>query len=66
MEIQPATSDMPINCSAPTKEIICSAIEHVKNDKYDGIYSIPAVALNGVVETSVDILCPLFGKIRNE
>ena len=65
-EILPATSDLPIKCCTPTKEEISSAIKQLKNGKSAGPDSIPAEALKADVETSVDLLHPLFSKIWEE
>lgn len=62
-EIPPAESDLPIRCGAPTKEEICSAIKQLKNGKSAGPDSIPAEALKADIETSVELLHPLFCKI---
>ncbi|KAK7107318.1 hypothetical protein V1264_015265 [Littorina saxatilis] len=65
-DIPPAASDLPIECCAPTKEEISSAIKQLKNGKSAGPDSIPAEALKTDVETSVEILYPLFCKIWEE
>ncbi|KAK3759649.1 hypothetical protein RRG08_062181 [Elysia crispata] len=65
-DIQPAENDLPINCEAPTKEEIRGAINHLRNGKATGPDGIPAEALKADVETSVEMLHPLFIKIWEE
>ncbi|KAL3872436.1 hypothetical protein ACJMK2_040364 [Sinanodonta woodiana] len=62
-DVPPAESDLPIECGAPTKEEIRSAIKHLKSGKSAGPDNIPAEALKADVETSVELLYPLFCKI---
>jgi hypothetical protein len=65
-DIQPADRDLPIDCRAPTKEEIRQAIKQLKNGKAGGPDGIPAEALKADLETSVDMLHPLFQKIWEE
>ena len=65
-DIQPAENDLPINCEAPTKEEIRRAINHLRDGKATGPDGIPAEALKADVETSVEMLHPLFIKIWEE
>ncbi|KAL3888482.1 hypothetical protein ACJMK2_000849, partial [Sinanodonta woodiana] len=44
-DVPPAESDLPIECGAPTKEEIRSAIKHLKSGKSAGPDNIPAEAL---------------------
>ncbi|KAL5016141.1 hypothetical protein ScPMuIL_005730, partial [Solemya velum] len=64
--IQPADSNLLIDCNAPTKEEIHKAIKQQKNGKSAGPDSIPKEALKADIETSVEILHPLFKKIWEE
>ena len=61
--IHPAEDDLPINCDRPAREEIKKAIQQLKNNKASGPDDIPAEALKAVVDTSVELLYPLFGKI---
>ncbi|XP_055873600.1 uncharacterized protein LOC129924028 [Biomphalaria glabrata] len=61
-EIPPAARDLPIKCSAPTKEEIRSAIKQLKNGKFAGRDSIPFEALKTDIDTSVKLHYPLFCK----
>ena len=54
------------NLETTTKEEICRAINHLKNGKATGPDGIPAEALKADVETSVEMLHPLFIKIWEE
>ena len=65
-DIQPADIDLPINCTAPTKEEISKAIKKLKNGKAPGPDEIPAEALKADVDTTVELLYPLFQKIWEE
>ncbi|KAL6459686.1 hypothetical protein MHYP_G00314450 [Metynnis hypsauchen] len=65
-KIPPAARDLPINCCAPTKDEIRSAIMQLKNGKSAGPDSIPAEALKADAMTSVELLYPLFCKIWEE
>nr|KAG5692145.1 hypothetical protein BaRGS_020693 [Batillaria attramentaria] len=62
-DIPPAQDDMPIDCDAPTKEEIRKAIKQLRNGKATGPDNIPAEALKADVETSTEMLYPLFRKI---
>ena len=64
--IHPAEEDLPINCDRPAREEIKKAIQQLKNNKASGPDHIPAEALKAVVDTSVELLYPLFGKIWEE
>ena len=59
-----ADSDLPINCSAPTKEEIQNSIKPLRNGKAAGPDNIPAEALR--VRTNVELLYPLFNNIWEE
>ena len=65
-DIQPADIDLPIDCNAPTKEEIRQAIKKLKSGKAPGPDDIPAEALKADVETTVELLHPLFQKIWEE
>jgi len=52
-DIQPADSDRPIDCSAPTKEEIQNAIKQLRNGKAAGPDNIPAEALKVDIMTNV-------------
>ena len=62
----PAEDDLPINCDIPAREEIKKAIQQLKKNKASGPDDIPAEALKAVVDTSVELLYPLFGKIWEE
>ena len=64
--IHPAEDDLPINCDRPAREEIKKAIQQLKNNKASGPDDIPAEALKAVVDTSVELLYPLFEKIWEE
>ncbi|KAI0235174.1 hypothetical protein LSAT2_014355 [Lamellibrachia satsuma] len=59
-DIQPAETDIPIDCNKPTREEIKKAIAHMKNGKVAGPDGIPAEALKADVNTSVEMLYCLF------
>lgn len=63
MDIQPAESDLPIVCDAPSEEEIHKAAKQLKNGKSTGADNIPAEALKADVETSAEMLYPLFQDI---
>ena len=65
-DIQPADSDLSIDCSAPTKEEIQNAITQLRNGKAAGPDNIPAEALKVDIRTKVELLYPLFNKIWEE
>ena len=62
-DIQPADNDLLIDCNSPTKEEISRAIKQLRNGKAAGPDCIPAEALKADLETSVEMLHPLFMKI---
>ena len=64
--IEPATVDLPIRCDKPTKEEIKKAITLMKNGKAAGPDDIPAEALKVDLNTSVEMLYPLFERIWEE
>ena len=51
---------MTITCTVPTKEEIQKAIIQLKNGKAAGPDDISAEALKVYIDTSVEMLCPLF------
>ena len=65
-DIPEAEFDLPINCEKPSKEEIRRAIKMTKNGKAAGPDEIPAEAMKGDIETSVEILYQLFGRIWEE
>lgn len=65
-DLQEADSDLLIECHPPTKGEIRIAIKQLKNGKATGPDGIPAEALKTDLETSVEILHPLFTKIWEE
>ena len=62
-DIQPAETDLPIECNKHTREEIQKAIAHMKNGKVAGPDGIPAEALKADVNTSVEMLYSLFEEI---
>ena len=62
-DIQPADIDLPIDCSAPTKEEIRRAIMKLKSGRAAGPDDIPAEALKAEVEITAELFHPLFQKI---
>ncbi|XP_043943589.1 uncharacterized protein LOC122815288, partial [Protopterus annectens] len=64
--IEPANEDLPINCEKPSKEEIRKAIIQMKNGKAAGPDNIPAEALKADLNTSVEMLYPLFERIWAE
>nr|KAG5693079.1 hypothetical protein BaRGS_010638 [Batillaria attramentaria] len=64
--IPEAERDLEIDCGAPTKQEIVRAIKKMKNGKAAGPDGIPAEALKADVETTAEMLLPLFEKIWNE
>ena len=62
-DIQPAETDLPIDCNKPTREEIKKAIAHMKNGKVAGPDGIPAEALKADVNTSVEMLYSLYEEI---
>ncbi len=65
-EIPPAEESLPITLDPPTKEEIMKAITLLKNGKSAGPDGIPAEALKADLQTSVDMLYPLFVRIWEE
>ena len=65
-DIQPANSDLPVDCSTPTKEEFQNAIKELRNDKAAGPDNIPAKALKVDIRTNIELLYPLFNKIWEE
>lgn len=65
-DIQPAERDLPIACDIPSKEEIHKAIRQLRNGKAAGPDNIPAEALKADVETSVEMLYPLFSRPLGE
>ena len=65
-DIPPADDDLPVHCDQPIKKEIHQAIKQLKNGKSAGPNSIPAEAVETDVETSVELLHPLFKKIFEE
>ena len=64
-DIQPAETDLPIDCNKPTRDKIKKPIAHMKNGKVAGPDGIPAEALKADVKTSVEMLCSLFDLRRS-
>ena len=62
-DIQPAIVNLPINCDKPTKEEIRRAIKDLNNNKATEPDGIPAEALKTDIDTSVELLYPLFTEI---
>jgi Reverse transcriptase (RNA-dependent DNA polymerase)/Domain of unknown function (DUF6451)/Endonuclease/Exonuclease/phosphatase family len=65
-DIEAADIDLLIDCNTPTKAEIYMAIKQLRNGKAPGPYGIPAEALKIDLETSVEMLYPLFMKIWEE
>ena len=65
-DIQAADIDLLIDCNTPTKAEIYMAIKQLRNGKAPGPDGIPAEALKIDLETSVEMLYPLFMKIWEE
>ena len=65
-DIPEAEFDLPINCGKPTKEEIRDAIKRTRNGKAAGPDEIPAEAMKGDINTAVNILYSLFGRIWEE
>lgn len=57
---QPAENDLQIVCDVSSKEEIHKAIKQLRNGKSTGPDNIPAEALQADVDTSVEMLYPLF------
>jgi len=64
--IEPAESDLNINCEKPSKLEIRKAILHLRNGKATGPDDIPAEALKADIDTTTELLYTLFGKIWDE
>ena len=64
-DIQPADSDLPSDCSAPTEEIQ-NSIKQLRNGKAGGPDNISAEALKVDIRTNRELLYPLFTKIWEE
>ena len=62
-EIQPADLDLPISCEKPSRIEIRKTIMKLKNGKAAGADNIPAEALKADVDTTVEMLYPLFARI---
>ena len=65
-DTHPADSDLPIYCSALTKEEIQSAIKQLRNGKAAGPDNIPAETLKVDIRPNVEMLYPLFNKIWDD
>ena len=65
-DIEAADIDLLIDCNTPTKAEIYMAIKQLRNGKAPGPDGIPAEALKIDLETSVEMLYPLFMKIWEE
>ena len=65
-DVQPADSDLTIDCNPPTKEEIQNAIKQLRNGKAAGPDNIPAEAMKADIRTNVELLYPLFNKIWDE
>ena len=65
-DIPSAYVGLPMDCDPPTRKEIYQAIKQLKNGKSAGLDSIPAETLKRDVETSVELLYPLFKKIWEE
>ena len=65
-DIQPAIADLPISGDRPNREEIRKAIQKLKSGKAAGPDNIPAEALQADIDTTVEMLYPLFGKIWEE
>ncbi|XP_076452167.1 uncharacterized protein LOC143287768 [Babylonia areolata] len=64
--INPADGDLDINCGNPTREEVRKATKLLRNGKAAGPDDIPAEALKADLETTVEMLYPLFEKIWEE
>ena len=65
-DIQPAVEDLQINCNPRSRGEIRRAIKQLRNNKAPGPDAIPAEALKADIETTVDMLHPLFEQIWKE
>ena len=64
-DIQPADSDLPIDCCVPTKEEIQNAIKKLKNGKAAGPDNTPAEALKEAQTLSCSTLFSMRSGKRN-
>ena len=62
-DIAEAEIDIDIDCDPPISEEIICAIKKMKNGKAAGPDGIPGEAFKADVETTADMLLPLFVKI---
>ena len=65
-DILPAEADLLINCGQPTRQELKKAIRQMKSGKAAGPGGIPAKAMKADIDTSVEMLYPLCGKIWEE
>ena len=65
-DIPERDTDLPISCDPPSREEIRKAIRHLKNNKAAGPDDCCAEAFKADIETSVELLYPLFKKIWEE
>lgn len=63
VDIQPAENDLPIVCDVTSKEEIHKAIKQLRNGKSTGPDNIPPEVQKADVDTSVEMLYPLFRDI---
>lgn len=61
-DIQPAGKDLPISCDTPSRKEIRRAVQQ-KNCKATWPDNIPAKALKADMDTTVEMLYPLFRKV---
>ena len=61
-ETQPADLELPINCEKPSRNEIRKAVMKLTNDKAPEADNIPAEALKADIDTTVEMLYPLFCK----
>ncbi|CAH8447126.1 unnamed protein product [Heterobilharzia americana] len=62
-EIPPATVELPVNTSPPTKAEVLNALKLPKFGEVAGPDGIPPEALKTDAETSADMLTPLLQKV---
>ena len=65
-DIQDAETELPINCDKPSKDEIRKAIMKLRNGKAAGPDEIPAEAIKADLDTAVNTLFSLFGRIWEE
>jgi len=65
-DIQLASSDLPIDCSTPTKKEIQNPIKQLRNGKAVAPDNIPAEVLKVDIRTNMELLYPLLNKIWEE